>query len=36
MDELKKYMINLDKMDFDYIKNNFINFFKAINVGANY
>lgn len=30
--ELKKYGINFDKSDFEYIKNNFLNFFRAINV----
>lgn len=33
LDELKKYGINLDKPDFEYIKKNFLNFFRAINVG---
>lgn len=33
IDELKKYGINLEKPDFEYIKNNFLNFFRAINVG---
>ena len=33
LDELKKYGINLDKPDFEYIKNNFLTFFRAINVG---
>lgn len=30
--ELNKYNINLDKNDFEYIKNNLTNFFSAINV----
>ena len=33
IDEFKKYGINLDKIDFDYIQKNFMNFFKSINVG---
>lgn len=33
LSELKKYGINLDKTDFDYLQNNFWNFFRAINVG---
>lgn len=33
IDELKKYGINLEKPDFEYIKKNFLNFFRAINVG---
>ncbi len=33
LDELKKYGINLDNPDFEYIKKNFLNFFRAINVG---
>ena len=33
IDELKKYGINLDKPDFDYIKKNFLSFFRAINAG---
>ena len=32
LEELKKYGINLDKQDFEYIQANFMNFFKAINV----
>jgi curved DNA-binding protein CbpA len=33
LDELKNYGINLDKHDFEYLKNNFLSFFKTINVG---
>lgn len=33
LEELKKYGINLDKPDFEYIKSNFLSFFRAINVG---
>jgi curved DNA-binding protein CbpA len=33
LEELKNYGINLDKPDFEYIKNNFFSFFRAINVG---
>jgi molecular chaperone DnaJ len=33
LDELKNYGISLDKPDFEYIKKNFLNFFRAINVG---
>lgn len=33
LEELKKYGINLENPDFEYIKNNFLNFFRAINVG---
>ena len=33
LSEFKKYGINLDKTDFDYLQNNFWNFFRAINVG---
>jgi len=32
-EELKNYDINLENTDFNYIQNNFINFFKSINVG---
>lgn len=32
LDELKKYNINLDKPDFEYIKSNFFSFFRTINV----
>ncbi len=31
--ELKKYGINLEKTDFDYLQKNFENFFRALNVG---
>ncbi len=31
--ELKKYGINLDRTDFDYLQKNFANFFRALNVG---
>jgi len=30
--ELKKYGINIDTIDWEYIQNNFINFFKSINI----
>lgn len=32
LNELKKYGIDLDKNDFDYLERNFMNFFRAINV----
>lgn len=32
LDEFKKYNINLNNIDFEYIKDNFINFFHAINI----
>ncbi len=32
-DEFKKYGINLPNTDFSFIQNNFINFFRSINVG---
>ena len=32
-DQLKNYGINFKKSDLDYLQNNFINFFKSINVG---
>ena len=31
--ELKKYGINLEKTDFDYLQKNFTSFFRALNVG---
>lgn len=31
--ELKKYGINLERTDFDYLQKNFANFFRALNVG---
>jgi len=31
--ELKKYGINLEKTDFDYLQKNFANFFRALNLG---
>ena len=33
IDELKKYGINLSDYDFKYLEKNFMNFFRAINVG---
>jgi curved DNA-binding protein CbpA len=33
INELKKYGINLENPDFEYIKNNFLSFFRAINAG---
>jgi curved DNA-binding protein CbpA len=33
IDELKKFGINLEKTDFDYIQTNFENFIRALNVG---
>ena len=33
INELKRFGINLEKADFDYIQTNFINFFRALNVG---
>jgi hypothetical protein len=33
LNELKKYGINLGKIDFDYIQKNLVNFIKSINVG---
>ena len=33
INDLKEYNINLDKIDFEYITKNCINFFKAINAG---
>ena len=32
LSELKKYGINLEKTDFDYLQKNFTNFFRALNV----
>jgi curved DNA-binding protein CbpA len=32
LDEFKKFGINLENPDFEYIKNNFLNFFRTINV----
>lgn len=32
-DQLKKYGINFEKSDLEYLQNNFMNFFKSINVG---
>jgi curved DNA-binding protein CbpA len=31
-DELKKYGIKLENSDFEYLQNNFFNFFKSINI----
>jgi curved DNA-binding protein CbpA len=33
LNELKKYGINLERIDFDYIQKNLMNFIKSINVG---